>query len=524
MCSIGRIAVSIAVCWPICAQVSVLTANYGTGRTNANLQETNLIVSNVAPGSFGKLGVFPVDGQVFAQPLYVSGLAIPNQGTHNVLFVATQHNSVYAFDADSAASPVLLWQVNLGPSLPSSMLASDLGAFTDVAPEIGILSTGVIDPGSGVLYVVAETLQNGKPAFQLHALDLATGQERMNGPGTIAATVTGTVFDPAQHLQRPGLLLLNGAVSFAFGSHGDSGLWHGWLMSYDAADVTHQVGVFLTTANGQGGSIWQSGRGLTADDAGNIYFVTGNGDYDGARNFGESFVKLSGSPLAVADWYTPSNWKMLTDNDYDLSAGPALIPGTHNLIGADKQGNLYLVNGDSMGHLDAGGAAQVFQPVQTWVYNFALWPGAASTFVYVQENGGPLRCFQVGPGGFDPNPVSVSTAPLSGASRGGMTLSANGSQAGTGVFWETTGGYNNPSNPGVLHAFDASDLSSELWNSGLNPQDNLNGFTKFVGPTVVNGKVYAATSNSVVVYGLLGHGRGLQQANRRPPLLRSGAR
>jgi len=470
-----------------------------------------LTVGNVAPGIFGKLGLFPVDGQIFAQPLYVSGLPIPNQGTRNVLFVATQHNSVYAFDADSAASPVVLWQVNLGPSVPSSMLQSDTGALTDVAPEIGILGTGAIDPLAGVLYVVAETLQNGQPGFQLHALDLGTGQERMNGPVTIAATVPGTgpgangagqvAFDPSQHIQRPGLLLLNGVVSLAFGSHGDYGLWHGWLISYNAADLTQQVGVFQTTPQGQGGAIWQSGRAPAADDAGNLYFITGNGDYDGAANFGESFVKMSGTPPAMTDWYTPPNWQALSDQDYDLSAGPALIPGSHQLIGGDKYGDLYLIDGNYMGHLGSGGAAQVFQAIGTWIFNLAVWSRSGTAYVYIQEDGGPLYCYQVTPNGFDPNPVS-SSSPISGGARGGMALSANGSQGGTGILWETTGKYNGGT-PAVLHAFDAANLATELWNSGMEPGDAMDGFVKFTPPTVVNGTVYAASSDAVLVYGLL---------------------
>jgi uncharacterized protein (TIGR03437 family) len=501
------------------AQVNVLTANYGPDRTNANLQEIQLTPSNVAPGSFGALGVFPADGEIFSQPLYVSGVAIPGQGTHNVLFVTTQHNSVYAYDADRVAPPVLLWHVSLGASVPASTLTSSTGAYTDVTPEIGILSTGVADPQGGVLYVVAETLQKDGPVFQLHALDLGSGQERMNGPVVISATVPGIgagsnvdgtlTFDPTQHIQRPGLLLMNGAVSVAFGSHGDGGVWHGWLMKYNAADLAKQLGVFQVTPAGQGGAIWQSGRGLAADDAGNIYFITGNGDYDGKQNFGESFVKLSGSSLAVSDWYTPANWQMLTDNDYDLSAGPAFLPGTHTLIGGDKSGNLYVVNGDSMGHLDTGSSAQVFQAVGGFIFNFAVWGRPDAAYIYVRDGDGSLNCYRVVGGSFDPTPLSVSSS-LGGSSRIGMAISANGGLDGTGILWATSGAYHDSSTPGILHAFDATNLASELWNSGMAPQDDLGGFVKFVSPTVVNGKVYAASSRSVVVYGLLAGAQGGQ--------------
>ena len=205
------------------AQTNVLTANYDNNRTNANLQETLLTPVNVAPGSFGKLGTFPVDGQIYAQPLYVSRLAVPGHGIRNVLFVATQHNTVYAYDADSSAQPLVLWHVNLGPSVPSSTFGA---AFHDISPEIGILSTPVIDRQRGVIYVVSFSPAGGSVAYELHALDLGSGAERLNGPGTLGATVPGNgaggngdgtmSFDPMWHLQRPGLLLLNNAVYIAF--------------------------------------------------------------------------------------------------------------------------------------------------------------------------------------------------------------------------------------------------------------------------------------------------------------------
>ncbi|HLK66391.1 MAG TPA: hypothetical protein VKU19_23315 [Bryobacteraceae bacterium] len=494
------------------AQVNVLTANYGNDRANANLQEALLTTANVAPGSFGKVGTLPADGEIFAQPLYVSGVNIDGQGTHNVLLIATQHNSLYAYDADQTAPAVLLWRVNLGPSVPSSTLDSDTGAFTDVFPEVGILSTGTVDPQAGVVYIVAETLSKGGPIFQLHALDLANGQERMNGPVTISGIVSGTgqgstsdgilPFDPLNHLQRTGLLLANGAVSIAFGSHGDSGMWHGWVMSYNASDLTKQLGTFSVTPDGLGGAVWQSGHGLAADDAGNTYFITGNGDYDGTRDFGETFVKLGSGSLALSDWYTPADWEMLADNDYDLSAGPALIPGTHTLVGGDKAGFLYLINGDSMGHLDNGSAVQVFPAVNGFIFTLALWNRPDATYLYVREGNASMTAFRIVGGNFDPNPVSSSSL-TGGGARIGMALSANSGQDGTGILWVTTGEYRDPSTPGILHAYNASDLSNELWNSAIASQDSLNGFVKFVSPTVANGKVYTVAGGSVTVYGLL---------------------
>jgi hypothetical protein len=279
------------------AQVSILTANGDNNRTNANLHESHLTRRNVRPGVFGKLGSFPVDGQIHAQPLYVSNLPFPNGATRNVLFITTLHNTVYAYDADMPSAAGLIWQVNLGESFPTAQWNAP---YNDISPEVGILGTGAIDLNSGVLYVVSETLQNGAAAFSLHALDLLTGAERMNGPATITAQVSGSGagsvggvirFDPGQHLQRPGLLLANNAVYVAFGSHMDQRPWHGWVMSYNTSDLTNQLGVFLTTPNGEGGAVWHSGRGLAADDAGGVYSMTGNGDFDGAGDFGESFIK-----------------------------------------------------------------------------------------------------------------------------------------------------------------------------------------------------------------------------------------
>src|SRR5579883_2889327 len=280
------------------AQVNVPTNNYDNDRSNANLQETVLTPANVAPGNFGKLGSFPVDGQVYTQPLYVSNVSIPGKGVHNVLYLVTMHNSVFAYDADSAVSPNLLWQANLGPSVPNTFFDH----FWDISPEIGILSTPAIDVKANVLYVVSEKLQGLGPIFQLHALDLATVNETLNGPATVAATVAGTgaganngsiTFDPAWEIQRPGLLLANGSVYFTFGSHADQGPWHGWLFQYDASNLSQAPAVFNATTAGVGGAIWQSGRGLPADDAGSVYAITGNGDYDGVSNFAESFLKFS---------------------------------------------------------------------------------------------------------------------------------------------------------------------------------------------------------------------------------------
>ena len=489
------------------AGVNILTANGNNDRTNSNLQETQLSPATVNASAFGKLGVFPVDGLVYSQPLVVTGLSIAGKGTHNVFFVATMHNSVYAFDADAMSPVSTLWQVNLGSSVPSVMLYGPNG---DIANEVGILSTGVIDLQRGVLYVVADVLQNGAPVFYLHALDLATGAERLNGPVGLVASVRGTgsearadgtvPLDPMQHLQRPGLLLANSAVYVSFGSHGDMDPYHGWMLSYDVSDLSRQVGVYMTTPDGNAGSIWQSGRGPAADPQGNIYVITANGDYDGIRNFSQSYVKVSAGLSATLDSFTPSNWKSMSDNDFDISAGPALITGTHTIIGADKGGQLYVVNGDAM---NQPGSAAIFQASTGSIFNLAVWSRGGNASVYTQGEGEPVKCFQVTGSTVNPKPVSAALNSIPNG-RIGMTISADGVQDGSGILWETTGDYF-AGTPGTLHAYDASNLANELWNSDMNPaRDQMSPITKFVAPTVANGKVYVpGNSNAVTVYGLL---------------------
>lgn len=493
------------------AQVDILTANGGLDRTNANLRETQLSPATVSSSTFGKLGFYPVDGQVYSQPLYVSQLPIPGLGTHNVLFVSTMHNSVYAFDADAPSPAGPLWQVNLGPPVPAVLL---YGPYGDISPEVGILGTGAIDLGRGVLYVVSDVLVQGAPVFSLHALDLTTGQERLNGPSAIAATVPGTgsealpngtvPFDPMQHIQRPALLLANGAVYVGFGSHGDEAPYHGWLMSYDASEVTRQLGVFMTTPNGNAGSIWQGGRGPAADSQGNVYVITANGDYDGVRNFGQSFVKLAGATPLRVDSFTSSNWQSLSDFDFDISAGPALVGGEQTVVGADKLGEIYVVNAGAMSQPGGGTLSEVSGGS---IFNLAVWDRPNGAYVYVQGEGEPVKGFQLTGQSLNPNPVSEGLNPTP-YDHIGMTVSANGAQDGSAILWETGGNYFDTYAPGILHAFDASNLAHELWNSDMNGgRDAMPQVAKFADPTVVNGKVYVPTNGyAVVVYGLLAQG------------------
>jgi uncharacterized protein (TIGR03437 family) len=516
--SIVVTAVSLASAQSTASTVNVSSANYGTQRTNANPLETILNGQSVTSTGFGRIGTLGVDGQIYAQPLYIHDVNIPGQGIHNVVYVVTMHDTVYAFDADTL-SGTPLWKVNLGASVPSSLLYTQ---FVDISPEVGILSTPVIDVSGGIMYLVAETYESGTCIFRLHALSVATGQEMQQGPVVIqasvpgigAASMDGTIaLDPAQHIQRPGLLLSGGTVFAAFGSHADSPPYHGWLLGYDASNLQKQVAVWNTTASGSDGAIWQAGRAPAADAAGNIYVSTGNGDYDGRVNFGESFIKLSGK-LSVLDWFTPDDWQTLSDGDYDMgSSGAVLVPGSDLVLGGDKYGSIYSLHTGSLGHLTAasGPALQSFQAVR-WggIYNLAFWQGlpdssgGATGLLYVLEQGMGLRAFSLSGGQFNTTPVAVATSSYD-IPYDGIAVSSSGASLDSAIVWLTTGDHSVTPAPGTLHAFNAQTLA-ELWNSDMaGARDTLGSFAKFVAPTVVNGEVFVPTfSNQVAVYGLLG--------------------
>jgi uncharacterized protein (TIGR03437 family) len=497
------------------AQVNVLNVNYDTHQTGANLQETTL-TPKINWSNFGKVGTYPVDGQVFAQPLYVTGVAIGG-ATYNVVYVATMHNSVFAFNADAPQSPAPLWQVNLGPIVPSGLFN-----FTDILPEIGILGTPAIDATNQVLYVVADTLPATatNPVFQLHALSLVDGHELYGGPVQIAASVPGTgagssngtvAFNAYWQLQRPGLMLANGILYIAFGSHADAGNYQGWMLAYNPSTL-QQTAVFNSAPNGRQAAFWHSGRAPAVDGAGDIFAATGNGDWDGVANFGESLLHLSGSNLSLVDWFTPQEWSDLNSQDEDLgSAGAILIPGVSYLLTGGKAGMLYLVNyDDSLGHLsaDTTGTVQGVQ-VNTWgLFTMALWNSApGGPVVYEFDPDISLKAFQIVNNQINSTILSQFTPQYSSAYVG-LSVSANGAQSA--IVWLTTGNYSVDGVPGILHALDATNLANELWNSDTNStRDAPGAFAKFVGPTVANGRVYVPTfSNSVAVYGTLASAPG----------------
>jgi uncharacterized protein (TIGR03437 family) len=512
---LGVAALLTVACAP--GQINVLTANYDRYRSNSNLSETTLNPQTVNSASFGKIGSFPVDGQIYAQPLYVTGVNIEGVGSRNVVYIATMHNSVYAIDADAPRSTTPLWAVNLGPSILSAVFN-----FTDILPEVGILSTPVIDPKQGVIYVVSATLEKNTPVFRLHALSLSSGSEQLNGPVTIRASVQGSgqgsnqgvlAFDPSMQLQRPGLALANGRLYISFGSHADMGTWHGWLISYDASDLQRQVAVFNSTPNGLGGSIWQGGRAPAIDELGDIYVVTGNGDYDGTSSFSESLLRLSDSneqgrtSLAIKEWFTPENWSTLNDNDWDFgTTGAILVPGTNLLLAGSKAGILYAVQRDGMPHSQptAWSSIQTVQANQWGMFDMALWSNQNGPIVYLAEPYNAVKAFQMVNGQLNNTPSSQFF--ITSSFFAGLAVSADGGKNGTAVVWLTTGNTDVTQIPGTLHALDAADLSNELWNSDrMGDRDGLGRFAKFATPTVANGKVFVPTfSDALVIYGLLG--------------------
>jgi hypothetical protein len=514
-------------CYPGLAQVSVLTQHNDNTRTGQNLNETILNTSNVNVSNFGKVFWRTVDGYIFAQPLYVSGLNIGG-ATHNVVFVATEHNSVYAFDADDPNHPAPLWYINLGTPVPSDEVCVPLGVcpYDDLQPEIGITSTPAIDVAGNAIYVVAHTKNTSNSTYHyfLHKLSLTTGED------VLAADVTTSspneTFKPLYQLNRPGLLLSpdKGVVYLAFGSAGDFGDWHGWVMAYDTATLAQQH-VYNTTpgdvqnfvqGESGGGGIFSCGQGLISDGT-YVYFFTGNGPFDvntGGQDYGDSAIKLKASDLSFVDYFTPSNALTLGQNNIDLGAGgPILLPGTNLLVGGGKDGVLRVLDASNMGQFNT--QDQVVQEWQAiingaWIMGSPVyWNSPAwGPVIYLWVSGNVAKAWKFNGSMFQTTPVSSGniTSPAGESDTSPLSLSANGQQAGTGILWAPTskaGDPNKSNQPGVLHAFDAINLGNELWNSDLNSKrDSLGVFAKFNPPTVANGKVYLGTfSGQLAVYG-----------------------
>lgn len=493
------------------AQISVLTQRYDPARDGVNGNETTLVPGNVNTSTFGKLFSVPVDGRVFAQPLYVPNLSIPGNGTHNVIFAATEHDSVYAYDADGLqAQP--LWMINLATSsCPNGWTCTSVPASvtntTDTIPEVGITGTPVIDSSTDTLYVVAKTQEvSGSVTnyvYRLHALDIATGAEQPNSPVVIQGQVPGSgnpnnngsvLFSPLYSMQRPGLVLVNNVVYIGFGSWQDFNIWHGWLFGYDESSLA-QTAAFSVTPNGSEGEggIWMHGNGLAADADGYLYFSSANGGFDGITDYSDSFLKLSTPSLAIADYFTPFNQAILDEGDLDVSAGGVLLlpdsAGTeqypHILIGCGKNGAIYVIDRDEMGQFNSSGDSQIIQELLNVIggthasnNSSAYVANCYSSPVYWQGNiywGGvkdSLKMFSFTNGLMATSPTSYSSEVYQypGAS---PIISANGSSQG--IVWTIenngTTAVDHSGTTAILHAYDATNLANELYNSNQVPSD-----------------------------------------------------
>ena len=506
---------------PPATPTDVLTYKNDVSRTGQNLTESVLTTTNVNSASFGLLRFLAADGKVDAQPLYLSGLTVKGVA-HNVVYVATENDSVYAYDADSGAQ---LWQVSL---LGSGEAPSDpVFGCSQVTPEIGVTSTPVIDRtagANGTLFVVAmsRTISTATYHQRLHALDVTTGAELLNSPADISASypVAGgsMSFDPAAYEERAALLLSQGTIYTSWTSHCDVAPYSGWVMAYNEATLA-QIAVFNAAPNSGGGgpAIWMAGGGPAADAAGNVYLLTANGAFEttltssgfpSQSDYGNSFLKLtlSGNSLSVADYFTMYNEVDESGADEDLGSGgilllPDLIDsgGTtrHLAVGAGKDGNLYVVNRDSMGKFNAS-TNNIWQQL-TGVLGGGIWstPAYFAQTVYYGPTNGHLQAFTVADAEVNAMTQSAATFTFPGTA---PAVSANGTASG--IVWA-----HENANPAVLHAYDASNLAHELYNSSqaANGRDQFGAGNKFITPTIADGKVFVGATNGVAVFGLLGN-------------------
>jgi hypothetical protein len=511
--------------------VAVSTQHNDNTRSGWNDNETALTTSNVNVQQFGEVFTLPVDDQVYAQPLVVGPVYVGG-GYHTVVYIATVNNTVYAYDGDNGK---LYWQKSftvpgMRPPRNTDMTGACGGSYQDFSGNIGIVGTPVIDAASGTMYFVARSTTGSTFVQYLHAVNLAGGNEIAGSPTQITATYSGTgdgsvngviAFDAQRQNQRQGLTLLSGVVYVTFSSHCDWRPFHGWILGYDAATLQQRV-VYNVTPNGYAGGMWESGTGMAADAEGNLYVVTGNGtvgdtiDPTSPTNRAESALKLTpaGSTLRVASYFTPDNYPFLNAHDLDYGGmGAFLIPNSRDYLTGAKDGTLYLLNKDAMGSslpssnqveqiVPLGGSANMHcQP--------AYYKGSSKEFIYVWSENDPLRAipFDRVSNLLDPQRQVVSSVGPTGQSGAVLSVSSNGSKDGTGILWASyafSGDAEHNVSPGILRAFDANDVTKELWNNRQNvSRDGAGNYAKFASPTIADGHVYLPTfSNRVVVYGL----------------------
>jgi hypothetical protein len=534
-CHIGIVAVVVFCIFSsaLQAQVNVTTYHNDNARTGQNTQETILDPANVNSSQFGKLFSVSVDGWVYAQPLYLSNVNIGG-GTHNVLYVATEHDSLYAIDADKGT---IYWWISLIPSGGSTVNSSSDLACNDVVPEVGITGTPVIDTSTGTIYLVAKSKVNGSLVQYLHAIDVTTSVEKFGGPVSIQASVPGTAsdgngttvsFSPHLQHQRAGLLLVNGHVVIGWSSHCDISPWHGWIMSYSASTLSQEA-AFNTSADGSANGVWMSGGGLAADSNGNIFFATGNGTWNGTTDYGDSIVKLgppSGGSFPLLDYFTPYNQSSLSGGDTDVASGglvllPALASGQQLLTQMGKEGKIYLIDRNNMGkycvNLNppcSGNDPNIVQEIPGATAGVWGTPAYWNGSVYWGGSKGAdpdnLKAFSFnanGSGLLSSSPTSESLKTFSFPAPS-PSISANGSA--NGILWgleNSAFGYtcSGGANCQILYAYDATNLANMLYNSSQAPnnRDVPGGAVKFATPTIANGKVYVGSQLKVSAYGTI---------------------
>jgi hypothetical protein len=517
--------------------VPVLTWRYDLSHAGQNTQETALNLSNVNVNSFGKLFSLSVDSTVYAQPLYVPGLKMSDGLVHNVLFVATENDTLYAFDADSNGG------ANASPIWKASLLTSAYGAGSgatavpwqdngspDVAPTVGVTGTPAIDPSTNTMFVVASTKENGLYFSRLHAINIITGKEQANSPVNITATVAGSgngssggqlAFSALWENQRPALDFYNGYVYIGYAAHGDNGPWHGWLFAYNATTL-QQTSVLCLSPNGVGAGVWAAGAGLPIDTTiagGRMYIVTGNGTwsappYTASTEYGESVVafSLANGKITPVDEFTPFNYQILNNHDWDQGSGGLLMPpnqqgaNPHLLITAGKEGRIVVLNRDSLGGYASGAPSNTnaLQDISTVVPQAkGFWSTAAywNGNVYLwAENNVPML-FKLNSGVMDSSPDSQSTI-MSAFPDPTFSVSSDGAQ--NGIAWAVRSDQFNSNGPAVLYAWDANDLTNTIYESDTNAaRDTAGAANKFSIPMVTNGKVYVPAHGEVDVYGLL---------------------
>ncbi|MBV8069729.1 MAG: hypothetical protein JO270_07485 [Acidobacteriaceae bacterium] len=522
---------------------AIPTGQYNSSRTAATLNETILTPSNVNSTQFGKLFSWTVDGQVFAQPLYVPGVMVNGSST-NVVYVATMNNSVYAFNADSSGNTPL-WYTNFGTPV-TAPTTNSCPNVSGTGPQLGILGTPVIDPATNTLYAVSASpygvstsAKNGTGYLHyLHAIDITTGKEKSGSPVLIQASVPGNGYDAqngkvslnpsSTDIQRPALLFANGTVYAAFGGCGpDPDPWHGWVIGYRYNGTFSQTAVFNSTPNGGQGGIWQSGRGLVADSAGNVYFNTGNStNYRSADanittgdstkdasngNYPMRFVELNSAGQFVAS-YPPADYAALNNYDLDFaSSGPLNIPDTNLFVTGGKDGVIYLFNSNNLSGVQSFQVLQSFQATGgksctfsmsgcDQIHHLAFW----NNTLYVWGSNDLIRAYTFSPSSGTFNATASSIGNVSTTyPPASFAVSGNSNAAGTGIVWAFVS--DSSSTGATLYALNAANVATQLWNSNQNAgRDALPSFPRFTTPTIANGRVYAAThSNQVVVYGEL---------------------